>query len=71
MTVGQELRQRLERELVRTGWTQARLSRKSGVSRAAISHLLCGDRDGRIATWQTLFDTLDGITTYDSRMPLR
>jgi transcriptional regulator with XRE-family HTH domain len=71
VTVGHELRQRLHAELGRTGWTQARLSRKSGVSRAAISHLLCGDRDGRIATWQKLFDTLEGIMDNDSRMPLR
>ena len=71
MTVDQELRQRLERELVRTGWTQARLARKSGVSTAAISHLLCGDRDGRIATWQRLFDTIGKVADCDSRMPLR
>ena len=71
MTIGQELRARLALELSRTGWTQARLSGKAGVSRAAISHLLCGDRDGRIATWQKLFDALEGITDYDSRMPLR
>lgn len=71
MTVDQELRQRLERELARTGWTQARLARKSGVSRPAISHLLCGDRDGRIATWQRLFDTIAKVADHDPKCPLR
>ena len=60
-TITIELRRRLHREMRRTGITQLKLSQKSGVSRAAVNHLLCGYRDGRIATWQQLFDTLSEI----------
>lgn len=58
LTMTDEIRRAVRRQLADVNWNRSELARATGLHKQTVSDLLNGKNEGKIDTWQKIFDAL-------------